>query len=100
MREGVRGRGGVVSRNQGQTPGAWKKAASLGKRTRERWEPGNRSLTRAWGLGALQAVASGGGEATLGEAALAAGEHSGGGHDTRWGLLPKPAVQVLNFLFL
>lgn len=55
---------------------------------------------RDWGLGTLQAVASGGGEATLGEAALAAGQHSSRGHDTRWGLLPKPAVQVLNFLFL
>lgn len=55
---------------------------------------------RARGLRALQAVAAGGGEAALGEAALAAGQHSSWGHDTRWGLLPKPAVQVLDFLFL
>lgn len=55
---------------------------------------------RAWGLRALQTIASGGGETALGEAALAAGQHSSRGHDTRWRLLPKPAVQVLNFLFL
>lgn len=55
---------------------------------------------RAQGLRALQAVAPGGGKAALGEAALAAGQHSSGGHDTRWGLLPQPAVQVLNFLLL
>lgn len=55
---------------------------------------------RAWGLRALQTIASGGGETALGEAALAAGQHSSRGHDTGWRLLPKPAVQVLNFLFL
>lgn len=57
-------------------------------------------LTRAGEIRALQAVTAGGGKAALGEAALAAGQHSCWGYNTRWGLLPKPAVQVLNFLFL
>lgn len=57
-------------------------------------------LTRAGEIRALQAVPAGGGEAALGEAALAAGQHSCWGYNTRWGLLPKSAVQVLNFLFL
>lgn len=76
---------------------AWQ---SVGKGSQERWKQGGCSLTRARGLGALQAVAAGGGEAALGEAALAAGQHSSRGHNTWWGLLPKLAIQILNFLFL
>lgn len=95
------GRGGLVPpQTKGQTPRAWKKARSVGKGAQERWELGHCSLTRAQGLGALQAVAAGGGEAALREAALAAGQHRSWGHYPRWGLLPKPAVQVLNFLLL
>lgn len=100
MREGVMGRRRLVPPNQGQTPPPRKKYGSLGKGTRERWELGNCNLTRSWGFRALQAVASGGGEAALGDAALAAGQHSSWSHDAWWGLLPKPAVQVLDFLFL
>lgn len=96
-------------RGHGERGASWPKpradpraleAGSLGKGTRERWELGDCSLTRAWGLRALQAIAPGGGETALREAALAAGQHSSRSHDTRWGLLPEPAVQILNFLFL
>lgn len=100
MREGPWEEGGYSPHTKGQTPRAWKKARSVGKGMRERRELDYCSLTRALRLRALQAVAAGGGEAALGEAALAAGEHSSGGHNTRRGLLPKPGVQVLNFLLL